>query len=336
MLIMQNADLTALNTFGLSSIAERLVTVQSESDIEEYFKGDNQAPSLVLGGGSNLLLTRDIPGVVLKIEIPGIQIIEEADDHVLVRAGAGVEWHAFVMHCIEHGWAGVENLSLIPGNVGTAPMQNIGAYGVEIKSVFHSLEAYLTDDRAWKTFHLNECRFGYRESVFKRELKGKAVITSVTFRLSKVPHFNVSYGAIESELERMGISQLSLKAISDAVINIRRSTLPDPAQIGNSGSFFKNPVILNDHFERLKADFPEIVGYASGERKTKVAAGWLIEKAGFKGKRFGQHGVHEKQALVLVNYGGASGRDIYNLSEDIIMTIHDMFGIQLEREVNVI
>ena len=328
-------DLKPFNTFGLSSIAERLVRVRNTDELAAYFEEGEEAPSLVLGGGSNMLLTKNIPGTTLKVELPGMAIVREDDEHIYVKVGAGEVWHQFVLNAIDHGWAGVENLSLIPGNVGAAPMQNIGAYGVEIRDIFHSLEAYLTDDKCYQTFSLNDCAFGYRESVFKRALKGKAVIANVTFRLNKHPEFNTSYGAIEAELERMGVNELSIKAVSDAVIAIRQSKLPDPKKIGNSGSFFKNPVIIKDHFESLQQRFPNIVGYPSGEG-VKVAAGWLIEQAGFKGKRLGNYGVHDKQALVLVNYGGATGEEIFQLSEDIIATVQEKYSITLEREVNII
>lgn len=334
--IQHNIDLKPFNTFGLSSVAERLVQVQSNEDLAGYFESNEPKPELILGGGSNMLLTRDIPGTVLKVELPGIEVIGEDEEHLYVKVGAGEVWHEFVLQCIRHNWAGVENLSLIPGNVGAAPMQNIGAYGIEIKEVFHELEAYLTEDKTWETFGLEECQFGYRESVFKRALKDKAIIASVTFRLSKRPTFNTSYGAIEAELERMGVKDLSIQAVSQAVINIRQSKLPDPKQIGNSGSFFKNPVIEQVHFEQLQQEFPGIVGYPAGERKVKVAAGWLIETAGFKGKRYGNYGVHDKQALVLVNHGGAKGEDVFALSEQIIREVQTLFNIALEREVNVI
>ena len=336
MKVSRSADLSTLNTFGLPSTAERLVRVEDQDAIAEYFNSGEPHPSLVLGGGSNLLLTRDIPGTVLKIEVPGIELVSETDDHVFIKVGAGEVWHDFVLKAIDNNWAGIENLSLIPGNVGTAPMQNIGAYGVEIKSVFHQLDAYLTDDKCWKTFELDECDFGYRESVFKRKLKNRAVIGSVTFKLSKQPVFHTQYGAIEQELERMGVEDLSIKSISDAVINIRQSKLPNPKKIGNSGSFFKNPVIELSHFKKLQKTFDGIVGYPAGDGKMKVAAGWLIERAGFKGRRLGNYGVHDRQALVLVNYGAANGKDIFDLSTEIIATIKRQFEIDLEREVNVI
>ena len=335
MIIEDQVDLTPFNTFGLSAIAERLVRIRTQEDLLAYFQ-DFKTPSLVLGGGSNLLLTKDISGDVLRLEIPGIDIIDDSEDSVLLEVGAGVVWHEFVLHCIAQGWGGVENLSLIPGSVGAAPMQNIGAYGVDLSSVFDSLTAYLIADEVFEDFNNEACRFGYRESIFKKELRDKAVISSVRFRLQKHPTLNTSYGAIEAQLDSMGFADLSIKAISDAVIAIRSSKLPDPEEIGNSGSFFKNPVIDQLEFERLQREFPGIVGYPAGSRLVKVAAGWLIEKAGYKGKSFGNYGVHANQALVLVNHGGAKGSDVFNLSEEIIHTIDELFEIRLEREVNVI
>lgn len=317
-------------------MAERMVSIEAREDLAQYFESKEPTPSLVLGGGSNLLLTQDLAGTVLKMEIPGFELINEDEHHFYVKVGAGQNWHQFVLQCIENNWAGVENLSLIPGNVGTAPMQNIGAYGIEIKDVFHELEAYLIEDKCYETFDLSTCNFGYRESIFKGQLKNKAVIASVTFKLKKEPVFNTSYGAIEAELQRMGVQDLSIKAVSDAVIAIRQSKLPDPKKIGNSGSFFKNPEIETNQFEKLKTEFPNIVGYKVGDSTTKVAAGWLIEQAGFKGKNYGNYGVHDKQALVLVNYGGATGQQVFDLSEEIIEAVNDKYGIKLQREVNVI
>ena len=248
----------------------------------------------------------------------------------------GVSWHEFVLYCIANNLAGAENLSLIPGSVGASPMQNIGAYGIEIKDIFHELEAYHIYDRVTVTFSKEDCAFGYRESVFKNKYKGQFVITSVTYRLNKIPVFNTSYGAIEQELERTGAKELSIKAVSDAVISIRQSKLPDPKRIGNAGSFFKNPTILNEQFKILKSAFPGIVGYAVNEQETKLAAGWLIEQCGWKGFRKGDAGCHEKQALVLVNYGNARGEEILHLSEKIIDTVKLMFDVDLQREVNII
>jgi UDP-N-acetylmuramate dehydrogenase len=288
-----------------------------------------------LGGGSNILFTKNIDRLVLKNEIGGMELVNQDEDYFYVRAGAGVNWHSFVLYCIEHNYAGVENLALIPGNVGASPMQNIGAYGVEIKDVFHSLEAIHIHDKTKVTLYNNDCAFGYRESVFKNKYKNQFVITAVTYKLRKVPDFNISYGAISQELERMQIKELTIKDIAQSVMDIRNSKLPDPKEIGNAGSFFKNPEISTVQFESLKKEFPEMVGYPTENEKTKVAAGWLIEQAGWKGYREGDAGCHAKQALVLVNFGRAKGNDIYELSEKIINSIKDKFDIILEREVNI-
>jgi len=342
MTIQENISLKSLNTFGIDVKAEYFAPFHSVSELHELLEFDKRATvngqraTLILGGGSNILFTKDIDGLVIKNEIAGIKEIKEDEHHVYVQVGAGVNWHHFVLHCIHNGWAGVENLSLIPGNVGASPMQNIGAYGVEIKDVFFSLEAFHIPDKKIVHFSLNDCEFGYRESVFKRKLKNEFIITSVTYRLNRVPDFNISYGAIEQELEKMGVKELSLQAVSQAVINIRSSKLPDPAVIGNAGSFFKNPEITNTQFSILKTQFPGIVGYELPHGKVKLAAGWLIEQAGWKGVRRGDSGCHEKQALVLVNYGNAKGKEIYDLSEEILKSVKDKFGVGLEREVNII
>ena len=291
---------------------------------------------LILGGGSNILFTKNFDGIVLKNEIKGIELVSEDDEHIYVKAGAGENWHQFVLYCIQQNYAGVENLSLIPGCVGASPMQNIGAYGVEIKDVFHQLEAFHLDDKTLKTFRLSECELGYRESVFKRKLKDQFIIISVTYKLRKKPVFNISYGAIQQELDKMAVQQLSIAAISQAVINIRSSKLPDWKVVGNAGSFFKNPQIQKHKFLELKEVFPGIVGYAAGEEYIKLAAGWLIEQCGWKGYRKGDAGCYPKQALVLVNYGAATGEEIYYLSEQIIESVQQKFGVTLEREVNII
>jgi len=289
---------------------------------------------LILGGGSNILLTRDIDGLVLKNEIRGVGVVHEDEEHVYVRVGAGEVWHPFVLYCLERDWAGVENLSLIPGSVGAAPMQNIGAYGVEIRDVFHELEAYVIDEQRVYTFSANDCEFGYRESIFKGKYKDRVVILSVTFRLNKKPVFHTSYGDIRNELERMGVKDLNIRAVSQAVISIRQSKLPDPAKIGNAGSFFKNPTVSKEKFEALQVEFPAIVAYPRPVG-LKLAAGWLIEQCGWKGFRRGDAGCHGKQALVLVNYGNATGREIYDLSEEILFSVNEKFGVLLEREVNI-
>jgi UDP-N-acetylmuramate dehydrogenase len=342
MKVQENISLKSLNTFGIDVKAKYFAPFQSVGDLNDLLefresKTSNQKPqSLVLGGGSNILFTKDVDGLVIKNEILGIKEIKEDQHHIYVQAGAGVNWHHFVLHCIHNGWAGVENLSLIPGNVGASPMQNIGAYGVEIKDVFFSLEAFHIADRKLVNFSLNDCEFGYRESVFKRKFKDQFVITSVTYRLNREPAFNTSYGAVGQELEKMQVKELSLQAVSQAVINIRSSKLPDPAIIGNAGSFFKNPEISNAQFSILKTQFPGIVGYELPHDKVKLAAGWLIEQAGWKGVRRGDAGCHEKQALVLVNYGSSKGKEIYDLSGEILKSVKEKFGVMLEREVNII
>jgi UDP-N-acetylmuramate dehydrogenase len=335
MQLTENFSLKSYNTFGIHVMAKYFSAFANTNELAAILENKNDH-KLILGGGSNILFTKNYDGLVLKNEIAGIEKIKEADAHVYVRAGAGVGWHEFVLYCINNDFAGVENLSLIPGSVGASPMQNIGAYGVEIKDVFHELEAYNIEDKKLITFSKNDCAFGYRESIFKNKYKGHFVITSVTFQLNKIPKYNTSYGAIETELEKMGVQSLSIKAISDAVINIRQSKLPDPKIIGNAGSFFKNPTIQNTQFEKLQHEFPNIVGYAVGDNETKLAAGWLIEQCGWKGYRKGDAGCHEKQALVLVNYGNAIGEEILQLSEKIIDSVKLMFDVELHREVNIV
>ncbi|MGB4844664.1 MAG: UDP-N-acetylmuramate dehydrogenase [Ferruginibacter sp.] len=342
MKVEQDISLKQYNTFGINAAAKFFAEFKSIDELGELFEfaepqTTNRKPkSLILGGGSNILFTKDFEGLVLKNELKGIKEIKEDEHHVYVQVGAGENWHQFVLHCIKKGWAGVENLSLIPGNVGASPMQNIGAYGVEIKDVFYSLEAYHVKDKKIVNFSLNDCEFGYRESVFKRKVKDQFVITDVTYRLNKISNYNISYGAVEQELEKMGIKNLSLQAVSQAVINIRSSKLPNPAEIGNAGSFFKNPEIQNSKFKILKDNFPEIVGYNLPNGNVKLAAGWLIEQCGWKGYRKGDTGCHEKQALVLINYGNANGSEIYDLSEEILESVKKRFGVVLEREVNII
>lgn len=334
----KNCSLRPFNTFSIDVQARYFAEAHSIDDVSFAIQEPELSglPRLVIGGGSNVLFTKDFDGLVLKIGIAGMEIVSEDDDHYYVKAGAGENWHGLVRWCIENNYAGIENLSLIPGCVGAAPMQNIGAYGVELKEVFHELEALDIAANEVRTFSAEECHFGYRDSIFKQELKDKVIITSVTLRLNKHPQFNTTYGALEQELDSMGVTELSIGAISEAVCHIRSSKLPDPAQLGNAGSFFKNPVIDNGAFNALKDEYPEIVGYPDKEGHTKVAAGWLIDKAGWKGKRLDNYGVHEHQALVLVNYGDATGQAIYDLSEDIRKDIEATFGIALQREVNVV
>lgn len=340
--IQQNISLKKYNTFGIDAAAKYFAAFSSIDELKEGLSFNNlptvnrQQSTLILGGGSNILFTKNFEGLVLKNELKGIEMVNEDDEFVYVKAAAGQNWHQFVLSCINNNWAGVENLSLIPGNVGASPMQNIGAYGVEIKDVFYSLDAFHKNDNATVTFNLHDCEFGYRESVFKRKYKDQFVITSVTYKLRKNPVFNTSYGAIEQELQNMDVKELSIKAVSDAVINIRSSKLPNPDEIGNAGSFFKNPEILNAAFENLKSSYPHIVGYNLPNGNVKLAAGWLIEQCGWKGYKNGDAGCHAKQALVLVNYGNATGNEIYELSEKIIKSVIEKFGVTLEREVNII
>ncbi len=337
MIIRENVPLRTLNTFGMNVSARWFVALTKEEQLEELFLSEKWKPvdHFILGGGSNILFTKDVNALVVRNELRGIEVVKEDAEYVYVKAGAGEVWHEFVLDCIRNQRGGVENLSLIPGSVGAGPMQNIGAYGVEMKDVFHELEAFHVREGYTRKFSADECKFGYRESVFKHEVRNQFLITSVTFRLSKTPKFNTSYGAIEKELETMGVKALSIAAISQAVINIRSSKLPDPAKIGNAGSFFKNPVIGAEQHAQLKKDFPNIVSYPSGN-DFKLAAGWLIEQCGWKGFREGDTGVHKDQALVLVNYGNADGQKIYELSQRVMDSVKEKFGVALEREVNIL
>jgi UDP-N-acetylmuramate dehydrogenase len=334
MTIQENISLLNYNTFRINVSAAKFASFKTADELGELLSHENNL--MILGGGSNILFTKNFDGLVLKNDVPGIETVHEDADHVYVKVGAGENWHKFVMHCIDSNFAGVENLSLIPGNVGASPMQNIGAYGVELKEVFYDLEAMHLKDRTVHTFSLNDCAFGYRDSIFKTRYKNQFAILSVTFRLNKTPKFNTSYGAIEQELGRMGVKDLSIRAIAQAVINIRSSKLPDPAVIGNAGSFFKNPTVPLSFFEALKKDHPSIVGYKVGDDEVKLAAGWLIEQCGWKGLRKGDAGCHSKQALVLVNYGNATGAEIFDLSEEILKSVQQKFNVTLEREVNII
>lgn len=331
----KDVSLKPFNTFGLSAKAKRFGVFRSVEELKESLSKID-APLLVLGGGSNVLLTQDFEGIVLKNELKGINILEEDESNILVEVAAGENWHEFVLHCIDNNWAGVENLSLIPGTVGAAPMQNIGAYGIEIRQVFERLTAVEIATGEERTFNNEDCAFGYRESVFKKSLKGKYIITSVVFKLNKTPSFNTSYGAIQETLNTMGVKELSLKAVSDAVIHIRRTKLPDPKEIGNAGSFFKNPEIDKIDFEGLKAEFNTIPGYPLPNQKVKIPAAWLIEQAGWKGKTFGAIGVHKNQPLVLVNYGNGKGKDLKDLAFKIQDSVKGKFGIVLTPEVNII
>lgn len=334
--IKENVSLRPYNTFGFEAKARYFIAITSVGQLQKLLLDPRWAttPKWILGGGSNVLLTQDVNALVIRMEIKGIETVQEDDNQVVLRVGAGENWHSFVQYCVEKGYGGVENLSLIPGTVGAAPMQNIGAYGVEIKDIFEELEAVETTTGILRTFDAATCAFGYRESVFKTTLKNQYIIASVSFRLQKKPVYNVSYGDIQKTLIEMGISELSVQAISEAVIKIRQSKLPDPAQIGNAGSFFKNPEIPKAHFEVLKTSFPTLPGYPIGDAMVKVPAGWLIEQAGWKGHRAGNVGVHDRQALVLVHHGGGTGQQIKELAEEVQASVADKFGIRLTPEVN--
>lgn len=337
MQIQNDISLKAFNTFGIEVSAKHFAKFDTLSELQalnEYRIIKNEK-LLVLGGGSNVLFTGDYNGLIIKNELKGIEVVNEDDDFIYLKASAGENWYQLVLYCIQNNFAGLENLTLIPGNVGASPMQNIGAYGVEIKDVFYSLEAFHLQEKTIVTFNNTECNFGYRESVFKRKYKGQFVILNVTFQLRKNPKVNISYGAIQQELEAMGVIDISIAAISQAVARIRQSKLPDPRVIGNAGSFFKNPTISKEAFDLLKNQYPSIVGYPVAE-KVKVAAGWLIEDCGWKGYRRGDAGCHNKQALVLVNYGQAQGTDMVKLAVEIMASVKEKFGIKLEPEINII
>jgi UDP-N-acetylmuramate dehydrogenase len=336
MQIKENFSLKPYNTFGIDAKARYFSTFKNDDELSELLTNDSRLSTFILGGGSNILLTKDFDGLVLKNEVKGIELIHEDPEYVYIKAGAGENWHQFVLYCLSHNWAGLENLSLIPGNVGASPIQNIGAYGVELDDVFWNLEAFHLFDKRVHTFTKADCDFAYRNSIFKSKYKNEFAILAVTLQLKKHPVFHTSYGAINEELEKMGVKELSIKAISQAVINIRSSKLPDPNVIHNAGSFFKNPEVSVSNYEELKMKFPDIVAYPFSKMTVKLAAGWMIEQCGWKGYRLGDAGVHAKQALVLVNYGNASGKEIFDLSEQILQSVNKKFGVLLEREVNVI
>ncbi len=335
-MLQKNVDLSSYTTFGIQAKATSFSSFSSVEELNQLLQSAKNNSLLILGGGSNILFTKDFDGVVLKNEIHGFEKTEEDKEHVFIKAGGGENWHQFVLKCIDHNYGGIENLSLIPGSVGASPMQNIGAYGVEIKDIFHSLEALHIESGEVHTFDASQCEFGYRESIFKRKLKGQYIILSVTYRLTKVHKINSSYGAIKSELEKANITTPTIKDISNAVIAIRSSKLPDPKQIGNAGSFFKNPVVKTEQLAYIQQSYSNVPNYPAPNGMVKLAAGWLIEQAGWKGKTFKNYGVHKNQALVLVNYSDCTGLDIFNLSKDIIEDVKAKFGVELEREVNII
>ncbi|WZL88067.1 UDP-N-acetylmuramate dehydrogenase [Salinimicrobium sp. 3283s] len=337
MKMQSDISLKPYNTFGIDVKARNFVEVTSVEELREVLKNTYASELFILGGGSNMLLTKDVQKTVVYINLKGIEILEENENDVLVKAMAGENWHEFVLYCIDHSFGGLENLSLIPGKVGTAPIQNIGAYGVELKDSFESCTALDIQTLQLKTFTKEECHFGYRDSIFKNEAKGKYIITSVSFRLSKNNHkLNTTYGSIDQFLEDKGVKTPTIANVSEAVISIRQSKLPNPKELGNSGSFFKNPVVSKEVLQKLQQQYPEIPFYEVDGQQVKIPAGWLIDHAGLKGYREGDAGVHTRQALVLVNYGNATGLDILQLAEKIQQKILDMFGIEISPEVNII
>lgn len=336
--IIENYPLLKLNTFGIDVKAKYFTSINTINELIEVTKTNvfKDLELLILGGGSNILFTKDFDGLVILNNIKGKEIIDQNQQSIFLKIGAGENWHELVMYCVDNGWGGIENLSLIPGNTGTAPMQNIGAYGVEIKETFIELEALEISSGKIVKFNNSDCEFGYRESVFKNKMKNQYIILNITLELKKNPVLNINYGDVKAILESQNIKNPGIKEVSNAIISIRQSKLPDPKKIGNSGSFFKNPIVRLNQLELIKKKYPNVVNYEINENEFKIAAGWLIERAGWKGKKFNNYGIHEKQALVLVNYGLANGMEIFELSEKIILDIKDKFGITLEREVNII
>lgn len=338
MFIYQDFCLKPFTTFGIAVEASRYVAITSLKDLQELYAGDELSKKLVmvLGGGSNILFTQRYEGLILACQILGKEILKETDDEILIKVGGGEHWPSFVNEMVKKGYGGIENLSLIPGKVGAAPIQNIGAYGVEVKEVFESLEAFELKTGKIKKFTKIECEFGYRSSIFKTTDKGKYFITHVTFRLSKKPKLNLSYAPLKEAFAGRNENEISIKEVSETVIQIRNSKLPDPDQLKNAGSFFKNPVVVEKTAKKLKESYPNIPVYPQSDGKVKLAAGWLIEQCGWKGKKVGAAGVHDKQALVIVNYGDASGEEILALANDIRKSVQKQFGIKLEPEVNII
>lgn len=337
MQVIENVPLKNLNTFGVAAKAAWYADIRDENDLQALFAGDRwkNCPRLVLGGGSNMLFTSDFSGLIIHVKIQGIRYEVKGDD-VFVTAGGGVVWNDLVNYCVDKGFAGIENLSLIPGSVGAAPVQNIGAYGVELQDIFHSCRAFEIASGKIRVFDKKDCGFSYRDSVFKSALKGLYIITEVSFKLSKIFKPELTYGAISDELSKRGISNPGIKDLSTVVSHIRVSKLPDPGTIGNAGSFFKNPVIPEVQFLKLNAEFPDIVHFPAPKDHIKISAGWLIEHCGWKGKVVGNTGTWKNQALVLVNHGNATGNEIFKFSESIIESVRAKFGILLEREVNII
>jgi len=338
MTIKRNVSLKPYNTFGIDVKAQHFIEVTHVDQLPDLLLTQKRQDwsILILGGGSNFLFTQDFPGLVIKVNLLGIAKVDESNEWIRLKIGAGENWHQLVLHCIKKGYGGIENLSLIPGTVGAAPIQNIGAYGVELQSVFHQLTAIDLATGETVVFDREACKFDYRQSIFKGEAKGQYLISDVTLQLTKHPVFNTSYGAIQETIESLGHKSLTLETISKAVIHIRQNKLPDPAQIGNAGSFFKNPTIDKMDYEALKTLFPQIPGYNVGQEYVKVPAAWMIDFCGWKGKTIGAIGVHRHQALVLVNHGTGHGKDIKKLAMDIQLSVRETFGIELQPEVNIV
>jgi len=336
--IRENVSLHPFNTFHIESTARYFTEIQNLEQFHDLIASGMLAenPVLLMGGGSNMLFTGNYKGIVVHLNNKGIEALSQTQDTALVYAAAGENWHEFVTWCVSNGYGGLENLSLIPGNVGSCPIQNIGAYGVEVKDTFHSLEAINLETGELLVFSKEECRFGYRDSIFKTDLKGKYAIWSVTFELKLNPVIHLEYGSIQQELKSSGIENPTITDVSMAVCNIRRSKLPDPKILGNAGSFFKNPTVDQKFSDKLLETFPKMVSYPLGDEKVKLAAGWLIEQCGWKGFREGDAGVHQSQALVLVNYGNAKGSDILTLAHRVQNSVYERFGVKLEMEVNII
>lgn len=337
-LAKSDVELQPYNTMNISAKAKWFASVKRADDLKKILHHPQvrQEALLVLGGGSNVLFAGDYEGLVLHVEISGREIIKETPEEVWLKIGGGENWHKTVRFCVENGWGGVENLSLIPGTVGAAPIQNIGAYGVELKDVFEHLEAFHITSGEKRTFSKGECQFDYRDSIFKHELKAQYIISHVILRLSKQPRINTSYGAIRTKLDEQNIADPTIRDISNIVMEIRNDKLPNPEVLGNTGSFFKNPIVTDSTFERIKDHYPGVPGYSVGDENIKIPAGWLIEQAGWKGKKIGNAGTYKNQALVIVNYGGATGKEILELADSIKQSVHQKFGIELTPEVNII
>lgn len=336
MTIERNVSLKPLNTFGVAAIAKYFTRIKEIADLQTLLENPiyQQNSKFILGGGSNILFTKDFDGLILFNSLKGIEKVRETEDTVWVKASSGENWHQFVLYCVEQGWSGIENLSLIPGSVGAAPIQNIGAYGVELKDVFSELEAFDLKTGKIEVFNIEDCQFGYRDSVFKNTFKGRYFVLSVTLKLSKVPQYKLDYGVIRQQLEAMKVSKLNVKEVSNAICLIREKKLPNPKKIGNAGSFFKNPIVSQSFFENLQKEYANIPFYTIDENLVKVPAGWLIEQCGWKGKKIGQTGAYKNQALVLINYGSATGSEIAALASNIQDSVKEKFNIDLEQEVN--